>query len=216
MNNTPEPKPALLFSGRAPSLDLALDTATITLGPIQNSYHHLKIYHFKKVGWCKFVWAPVPPEELEANAPGMPPITVPRKFMIYAEADPHRMNLKTLQFLFEHTPEQVLRLRPHPDYANEYIERLHIAEGSGIVARIMPDGQSVSIYYEGNLYGSCNLNTLEEKEHCAAGRLTAKYPTVARTSLPSLEELLRIFEVTIWTPPEEIEKFRQKPVRGLL
>jgi hypothetical protein len=50
---------------------------------------------------------------------------------------------------------------------------------SGIVARRLSHGK-VEVYFEGNRYGAANLTTFEERVLCAAGRLTARYPTVAK------------------------------------
>lgn len=56
---------------------------------------------------------------------------------------------------------------------------LGILKGSGIVARQIDDGEMMKVYFEGNAYNACNLNTLEEKIICAAGRLMTNYPTIA-------------------------------------
>lgn len=55
---------------------------------------------------------------------------------------------------------------------------LGILKGSGIVAGPI-DGGEMKVYFEGNAYNACNLNTLEEKIICAAGRLMTNYPTTA-------------------------------------
>lgn len=49
---------------------------------------------------------------------------------------------------------------------------------SGIVAATLDD--QVDVYFEGNRYGAANIVTFEDKVLHAAGRLDAKYPTVAR------------------------------------
>jgi hypothetical protein len=54
-----------------------------------------------------------------------------------------------------------------------------IKPGSGIVATDRPDGYT-DIYFEGNLYGAENLGSYWGRLLCAAGRLSQKYPTVAR------------------------------------
>lgn len=51
--------------------------------------------------------------------------------------------------------------------------------GSGLVG-VKTDDYGV-IYYEGNLNGCSNLNTIDDRVIVAAGRLMTKYPTVART-----------------------------------
>ena len=58
-------------------------------------------------------------------------------------------------------------------------KRKLIKAGSGIVATNRPDG-STDIYFEGNLYGAENLRSYWGRLLCAAGRLSQKYPTVAR------------------------------------
>lgn len=53
-------------------------------------------------------------------------------------------------------------------------------DGTAFVGRdVVGDGQV--LYYEGNYYGAVNLNLFTERVHCAAGRLTEKYPTTAVT-----------------------------------
>jgi hypothetical protein len=58
-------------------------------------------------------------------------------------------------------------------------KRKLIKAGSGIVATDRPDG-STDIYFEGNLYGAENLRSYWGRLLYAAGRLSQKYPTVAR------------------------------------
>lgn len=53
-----------------------------------------------------------------------------------------------------------------------------IKPGSGIVGQPIQDGK-VEIYYEGNLMGASNLQNYAERCYCAAGRMKARYPTVA-------------------------------------
>lgn len=60
----------------------------------------------------------------------------------------------------------------------------HIAPRSMIVGERMGNGQH-KIYYEGNLYGACNLNTPEEKLAAAWGRMWTRYPTVAMGIVPN-------------------------------
>ncbi len=57
-----------------------------------------------------------------------------------------------------------------------------IASGSGIVG-VQREG-GYRLYFEGNLNGAVNLNSLEERIQCAAGRLFTRYPTVAMTYVP--------------------------------
>lgn len=94
-----------------------------------------------------------------------------------------------------HNPELIFRLTPKSE---ESLEKLGIKAGSGVVARITAERGPAyaSIYYEGNLYGASNLNTQEEKERCAAGRLHENYPTVARIGLP-FDEAVKHFDFHI-------------------
>lgn len=53
--------------------------------------------------------------------------------------------------------------------------------GSGVVG-IERNGQLV-LWYEGNLYGACNMHRIEDRIVCAFGRLATKYPTSAMRGL---------------------------------
>lgn len=59
----------------------------------------------------------------------------------------------------------------------------NIAAGSGVVAKEVQEG-FMDVYFEGNLYGASNMQTIEERIYQAASRLFNKYPTVARMRLP--------------------------------
>ena len=69
-----------------------------------------------------------------------------------------------------------------------------LAQGSALVGAPADarfgDG-NVLVYYEGNIYGACNLETFADKAKCAAGRLITRYPTVAQVVLPR-EELIEV------------------------
>jgi hypothetical protein len=53
-----------------------------------------------------------------------------------------------------------------------------IKGGSAIVGDGM--GEQFNLYFEGNLYGACNMELFAEKAMIAGGRLIDSYPTVAR------------------------------------
>ena len=58
-----------------------------------------------------------------------------------------------------------------------------IDKASGVVAdesATFDPPDHVMVYFEGNRYGASNMNRYEEKLLHAAGRLSSKYPTVAR------------------------------------
>ena len=58
-----------------------------------------------------------------------------------------------------------------------------IDKGSGVVAEAASldmTGLAFDAYFEGNRYGAANLQTFEQRVESAAGRLRARYPTVAR------------------------------------
>jgi len=66
-----------------------------------------------------------------------------------------------------------------------------VKDGSAIVAdpsRIA--GGRALCYFEGNLYGSTNLTRYAERLK-AAGRLTMRYPTTARSAVP-VDELIEV------------------------
>jgi hypothetical protein len=65
-----------------------------------------------------------------------------------------------------------------------------IAPRSGIVG-VAYDHDHTYIYYEGNLYGSVNLNKYEERVARAADRLAERYPTIAKAVVPD-EALVHI------------------------
>jgi hypothetical protein len=85
---------------------------------------------------------------------------------------------------------------------------LGIAPGSAVVAMLADDFDHLVIYYEGNLYGAENLRTWEQRLECAAGRLVAKYPTVARmtvenTAVRPLGEYDTVTKTVTWYDPVE-------------
>lgn len=64
-------------------------------------------------------------------------------------------------------------------------EDLGIAPGSAIVAAIDQASEDrVLVYYEGNLFGACNLRRFVERVLHAADRQVARYPTIAKASFP--------------------------------
>lgn len=73
-----------------------------------------------------------------------------------------------------------------------------IAAGSGIVGTpahefmpMLPEGDRLTIDYEGDLFGAANIVTYADRVLHAAGRHAAKYPTTARTTL-SVEDLTAV------------------------
>lgn len=83
----------------------------------------------------------------------------------------------------------------HPSVAD-------IVRGSGVVGK--PLGESpepqVEIYYEGNLHSAVGLDDWESRLVIAAGRLAARYPTIARSVVP--ERALRVvgtFDTEFWS-----------------
>lgn len=61
-----------------------------------------------------------------------------------------------------------------------------IDPGSAIVAGVSQRGQErVIVHYEGNRYGAQNMRRYDERCLHAAGRAATRYPTVAKSSLPS-------------------------------
>ncbi|MCL4722654.1 MAG: hypothetical protein KJZ90_00065 [Rhodocyclaceae bacterium] len=92
-------------------------------------------------------------------------------------------------------------MQPAHDKATIYVpvagSRLEreLLPGSGIVG-IPRHGQLV-IYYEGNLYGACNLHRIEDRIICAFGRLATKYPTGAMRGVldEEIADLIPVGEV---------------------
>lgn len=58
---------------------------------------------------------------------------------------------------------------------------IRIKPGSAIVGR--QEGGIVDVYYEGNLFGACNLHNYLDRIYVAAGRLFDRAPTVARAAM---------------------------------
>lgn len=71
-----------------------------------------------------------------------------------------------------------------------------IAAGSGIVGTDY--GDTITIDYEGNLYGAVNMVTWADRIYHAAGRHLQRYPTVARVRLPPME-LIQVGEMDMTT-----------------
>ena len=66
-----------------------------------------------------------------------------------------------------------------------------IDAGSGIVcdplhviSGVLVSDERIEVYYEGNRYGASNMQTFEDKVKHAAGRLSERYPTIAKAMLP--------------------------------
>lgn len=57
----------------------------------------------------------------------------------------------------------------------------HIDRGSGIVGT--PEGERVTIDFEGNRHGYANIHTFADRVMIAAGRHQERYPTIARLSV---------------------------------
>ena len=66
----------------------------------------------------------------------------------------------------------------------------HLKKGSALVAS-GTDLDTITIYYEGNVYNSADMELYEDKVLHAAGRLLQKYPTVAKSKV-SLSDVLCI------------------------
>lgn len=58
-----------------------------------------------------------------------------------------------------------------------------IHPGSAIVGSTPQDDVQVLVYFEGNLYGAENMRAYEQRVEHAAGRLTQRYPTIAKAML---------------------------------
>ena len=61
-----------------------------------------------------------------------------------------------------------------------------IVNGSAIVGQAGRD-DTVTVYYEGNLYGYANVVTYADRAKVAAGRQSVSYPTIARADVPRSE-----------------------------
>lgn len=71
---------------------------------------------------------------------------------------------------------------PKPEHQNEVA--MYIAPGSGIVACQIPGaGDRLLVYFEGNINGASNLNTLEDRALRAYDRMSTRYPTIAMAAL---------------------------------
>jgi hypothetical protein len=54
--------------------------------------------------------------------------------------------------------------------------------GSSMVAFRASGWPAMFVYYEGNMYGACNLKTFQERATNAYGRMAMSYPTTAMTA----------------------------------
>ena len=61
----------------------------------------------------------------------------------------------------------------------EFQAQHELKKGSAVVAVKRPSGQVIA-YYEGNIYGACNIVTFDDKAVLAYGRLVQNYPTSAK------------------------------------
>lgn len=63
------------------------------------------------------------------------------------------------------------------------VPRRLIDKGSGLVSELPESGphpNDIEVYFEGNRFNSPDMHTFQQKVHHAAGRLSQRYPTVAR------------------------------------
>ena len=91
---------------------------------------------------------------------------------------------------------------PHPE---SLLSKL-IAKGSGIVGT--PMGlDSVTIYYEGNLYGAKNLRRFAERVLQATERMRMRYPTVATSQVDPRE----VIQVGVYDPEERRVILSERP-----
>lgn len=74
-----------LFEGTASTRDYAEHLATGTLGKVIGSRSDGAIRYSKQDCWCKFEWAEGPSE---VSAPGLPTVSLPKKFRIVEAEDP--------------------------------------------------------------------------------------------------------------------------------
>lgn len=87
------------------------------------------------------------------------------------------------------SPEEAFILIPknHRENGNpnqSHVSRFQeIAAGSGIVASPLKDNQGYVLDFEGNLYGACNLQKIEQRIFHALDRQKTNYPTIARIFL---------------------------------
>lgn len=63
-------------------------------------------------------------------------------------------------------------------------KRFNIKSGSAIVALKNQDGENRKVFFEGNVYGSEDLESFESKLLHAAGRAVMNYPTIAKAFIP--------------------------------
>lgn len=63
----------------------------------------------------------------------------------------------------------------------------HISPASGIVGKPIENTDLVKVYFEGNKYGACNLNTFLDRLIVASGRCADNAPTTAFTVIAKNE-----------------------------
>lgn len=66
-------------------------------------------------------------------------------------------------------------------------KKFNIKAGSAIVALQNQDVENPKVYFEGNVYGSEDLENFESKLLHAAGRAVKNYPTIAKAFIPISE-----------------------------
>jgi len=80
--------------------------------------------------------------------------------------------------------------------------QLGIVRGSAIVGVLLPDDSSgtLTIYYEGNIYGDSYFSRFATRCMYAHGRMAQRYPTVAKARVP-IQDLT---QVGLWHPSEKV------------
>lgn len=76
--------------------------------------------------------------------------------------------------------------------------QLGVDHASAIVGKTLDDGR-IHIYYEGNRFNASNLKLYAERARSAAGRIHARYPTIAQ-AIARPDQLLRVgtYDTTEW------------------
>lgn len=88
-----------------------------------------------------------------------------------------------------------------------------IARGSAIVGQTGgEEGEHITIYYEGNLLGYADVKTYADRAMIAADRLAARYPTIARATVP--QSALR--QIGWFNPETGIELFDEVQTKDAL
>lgn len=75
-----------------------------------------------------------------------------------------------------------------------------LPKGTAIVSKGHKDNEgNLLCFFEGNLYGACNLRTFESRAICAAGRLVKSYPTIAKGKIPC-DSLIEVGVIQVRKP----------------